>query len=376
MHFVFYTHSLVSDWNHGNAHFLRGVMRDLLRRGHSAIALEPADAWSRQNLVESQGRQAVERFAADFPGLQSQQYGADFDHAAVIGDADVVIVHEWTDPALVARLGQIRRNGARFTLLFHDTHHRAVSARQDIAGLMLQDYDGVLAFGETLRQRYREAGWGRQVFTWHEAADDALFHPLPDIERTKDLIWIGNWGDGERSAEIDEFLIRPAAALGLSGTVRGVRYPDHALAAVRKAGLNYGGWIANADVPPAFARHRVTLHIPRRPYVESLPGIPTIRVFEALAAGIPLLSAPWDDAEGLFRPGQDFLFARTGWQMQDLLREVISDPSLGRQLAANGLETIRARHTCRHRVDQLLAILTRTGSARTVSKAGALETMS
>lgn len=376
MRFVFYTHSLVSDWNHGNAHFLRGVMRDLIRRGHSAIALEPAESWSRQKLVENQGVQAVERFAADFPQLQSLQYDADFDHAAATDDADVVVVHEWTDPTLVARLGEIRRRGAPFTLLFHDTHHRAVSARHDIAGLNLENYDGVLAFGETLRQRYLDAGWGRQVFTWHEAADDVLFRPLPDIEKTQDLIWIGNWGDDERTAEIDEFLIRPAAALGLSGTVRGVRYPDRAIAAVRKAGLKYGGWLANAEVPEAFARHKVTLHIPRRPYVESLPGIPTIRVFEALACGIPLLSAPWNDAEGLFRPGKDFLFARSGREMENLLRDVIAEPSIGRALVESGLETIRARHTCRHRVDELMAILIQIGSAHVFKQLGALESVS
>lgn len=376
MRFVFYTHSLVSDWNHGNAHFLRGVMRDLIRRGHSAIALEPAESWSRQKLVENQGVQAVERFAADFPKLQSLQYDADFDHAAATDDADVVVVHEWTDPTLVARLGEIRRRGAPFTLLFHDTHHRAVSARHDIAGLNLENYDGVLAFGETLRQRYLDAGWGRQVFTWHEAADDVLFRPLPDIEKTQDLIWIGNWGDDERTAEIDEFLIRPAAALGLSGTVRGVRYPDRAIAAVRKAGLKYGGWLANAEVPEAFARHKVTLHIPRRPYVESLPGIPTIRVFEALACGIPLLSAPWNDTEGLFRPGKDFLFARSGREMENLLRDVIAEPSIGRALVESGLETIRARHTCRHRVDELMAILIQIGSAHVFKQLGALESVS
>ena len=44
MRFLFYTHSLISDWNHGNAHFLRGVMRDLNRRGHETLALEPANA--------------------------------------------------------------------------------------------------------------------------------------------------------------------------------------------------------------------------------------------------------------------------------------------------------------------------------------------
>ncbi|WP_108396154.1 CgeB family protein [Devosia submarina] len=368
MKFVFYTHSLVSDWNHGNAHFLRGVMRDLVRRGHEVHALEPVDSWSRQNLLETQGQAAIERFATDFPMLSSEQYGADFDHAASLSDADVVLVHEWTEPRLVEKIGRLRREGAPFTLLFHDTHHRAVSAQQDIAGLVLQDYDGVLAFGETLRERYLEAGWGHQVFTWHEAADTALFRPMPEIGCEHDLIWIGNWGDNERTDEISEFLIRPAAELKLSGTVRGVRYPDDAIAAVRGAGLRYGGWIANADAPQAFARHRVTMHIPRRPYVQSLPGIPTIRVFEALACGIPLLSAPWNDAEGLFRPGQDFLFAQNGAEMRNLLRDVVSDPALAQNLSTSGLETINARHTCAHRVDELLAILSQIGSARVVEQ--------
>jgi spore maturation protein CgeB len=373
MRFVFYTHSLVSDWNHGNAHFLRGIMRDLVRRGHAVMALEPANSWSRLNLVETQGVAAVRRFEADFPELRSQQYGARFDHAAALADADVVVVHEWTDPSVVERIGRIRDKDARFTLLFHDTHHRAVSAKQDIAGLTLRHYDGILAFGETLRQRYLDAGWGRQVFTWHEAADVELFRPMPDIRREQDLIWIGNWGDDERTAEIDEFLIQPAASLGLNGSVRGVRYPDKAVSALRKAGLRYDGWIANADAPAAFARHKVTLHIPRRPYVESLPGIPTIRVFEALAAGIPLLSAPWHDAEGLFRPDQDFLFARNGKEMETLLSDVIADPSLGRALAVSGLETVLTRHTCRHRVNELMAILYQVGNAQVRKQLGSLE---
>jgi spore maturation protein CgeB len=373
MRFVFYTHSLVSDWNHGNAHFLRGVMRDLTRRGHHVRALEPVDAWSRQNLLQTQGNTAIERFKTDFPMLKSEQYGAEFDHEADLQDADVVLVHEWTEPALVERIGRIRRNGAEFTLLFHDTHHRAVSAEKDIAGLSLADYDGVLAFGETLRQRYLKAGWGHQVFTWHEAADDALFRSLPEIAREQDLIWIGNWGDDERTAEISQFLIEPAQALGLSGTVRGVRYPEQAIAAVEQAGLDYRGWIANADAPAAFAQHRVTMHIPRRPYVQSLPGIPTIRMFEALACGIPLLSAPWNDAEALFRPGQDFLFAKDGTQMKTLLREVLSDSGLAETLSRNGLETIRARHTCRHRVEELLVILAQVGSVRVIDQLENLE---
>lgn len=356
MRFVFYTHSLVSDWNHGNAHFLRGVMRDLVARGHDAAALEPEDGWSRLNLRRQQGHEAEAALRRAMPELSSRTYGANFDHAAALARADVVIVHEWTDRDLVRRIGELRQE-LGFTLLFHDTHHRAVSARADIADLALSNYDGVLAFGAALRERYLDLGWGRQVFIWHEAADDRLFRPLSGRDKHGDLIWIGNWGDGERSAELDAFLVQPVARLGLAATVRGVRYPAQALDRLAAAGIRFDGWIANIDVPEAFARHRVTVHVPRRPYVRALPGIPTIRPFEALACGIPLVSAPWDDTEGLFRPGTDFLFARDGDEMTAQLRRVLRDPALAAELSRNGLETIRSRHTCRHRVDELFGIL-------------------
>ena len=356
MRFLFYTHSLVSDWNHGNAHFLRGVMRDLLARGHDAVALEPADAWSRQNLLADGGQDAVAAFHRDFPTLTSHQYGEGYDHESALDAADIVVVHEWTDPALVARVGAARKRGGRFLLLFHDTHHRAVSAEGEIGAMDLSGYDGILAFGEALRERYLRAGWGREVFTWHEAADDALFHPLPGEPEEGDLVWIGNWGDDERTAELQEFLIDPVRDLNLRATIRGVRYPADALARLHDAGIHYGGWIPNAEAPRAFARHRVTVHVPRRPYVQQLPGIPTIRPFEALACGIPLVSAPWDDAEGLFRPG-DFLWAQDGDQMRHHLRALVNDPAMRAEQAARGLQTIQARHTCRHRVDEMLAIL-------------------
>lgn len=357
MRIVLYTHSLVSDWNHGNAHFLRGILRELEARGHETCAFEPEHGWSRQNLIETQGKRQVARFHEDFPELRSRIYGRGFDHEAELAGADVVIVHEWTDPELVRRLGRMRANGARFRLLFHDTHHRAVSREGDIAGMDLDGYDAVLAFGEVLRELYLLRGWGRRVFTWHEAADIRLFRPCPDSEAARDLVWIGNWGDGERKEELTRFLVEPVAALGLAGTVHGVRYPAAALASLKQAGLDYRGWIASADVPRAYASHRLTVHIPRRPYVESLPGIPTIRVFEALACGIPLLSAPWIDAENLFRPGEDFLFARDGEDMRRQMSAVLNDAELRRSLVEKGLETIRARHTCAHRVDELMSVL-------------------
>lgn len=363
MRFVLYTHSLVSDWNHGNAHFLRGVLRELEACGHETLALEPENGWSRENLLKQSGPEALDWFAKDFPELTSRTYGAGFDHAEALAEADVVLVHEWTDPALVADLGRLRKAGAPWTLIFHDTHHRAVSEEHEIGGMDLDGYDAVLAFGEVLRELYLAKGWGRRVFTWHEAADIRLFHPHPEIARERDLLWIGNWGDGERSEELRDFLIEPARELGLSGTVHGVRYPHEALDALASAGFDYRGWIASASVPKVYARHRMTVHVPRRPYTRSLPGIPTIRMFEALACGIPLISAPWSDSEGLFRAGEDFLFVRDGAEMTAQMRALLADPEMAASVAANGLETVLARHTCAHRVDELMAVLNEIGGA-------------
>ena len=87
-----------------------------------------------------------------------------------------------------------------------------------------------------------------------------------------------------------------------------------------------------------------------------LPGIPTIRVFEALACGIPLVCAPWDDTEELFTPGEDFLVARNGLEMRSHLDAIRRDPELGAALCEHGRATIEARHNCAHRVDELMGI--------------------
>jgi spore maturation protein CgeB len=242
-------------------------------------------------------------------------------------------------------------------LLFHDTHHRSVTDAAAMASYQLDAYDGVLAFGDVIRQRYLRQGWGRRAWTWHEAADTRTFRPLPAPEHRDDLVWIGNWGDGERTAELTSYLIDPVRALALTATIHGVGYDDDARQELAAAGIRYSGWLANYDAPAVYARHRLTVHLPRRPYVRSLPGIPTIRVFEALACGVPLVSAPWDDVEGLFTPGQDYLVAPSPEAMRTHLRALANDGTLREAVAASGLDTVRRRHTCVHRVDELMGIV-------------------
>lgn len=374
MKVVVFSHSLVSDWNHGNAHFLRGVVAELQERGHAVTVYEPADGWSRANLLRKYGQAPLREFARAFPHLHPTSYDPEgFDVDAALDDADLVLVHEWNQPDLVKAIGAHRARHNGYRLLFHDTHHRAATAPEEMARFDLADYDGVLAYGEVIRRIYLERGWAARAWTWHEAADTRVFHPQPPgedserrssflaqeakkDERRDDLVWIGNWGDGERSEELRTFLLRPARAARLHGSIYGVRYPRSARLRIALARLHYRGWVANHRAPELFAGHRLTVHVPRRPYVEALPGIPTIRPFEALACGIPLISAPWDDCEGLFRTEQDYLVARDTREMREAMRAVVDYPELAAKLRASGLETIQARHTCAHRVDELLAI--------------------
>jgi spore maturation protein CgeB len=357
MKYVLFYHSFLSCWNHGNAHFLRGIARALIRQGHQVVCYEPRDGWSRTNLLRDHGPDALLEGGRLIPGVLVRSYDlASLDLDGAFDGADVVLVHEWNDPRLVARIGEARLRGGRFALLFHDTHHRAVSDRAGIDAFELEGYDGILAFGEVLREIYLERGWGRRVFTWHEAADWPLFESVRVTPKDTDLIWIGNWGDGERDEELQQFLIDPVSRMGLSARVHGVRYPAELRARLRNHGISYGGWLPNAEVPGAFARSRVTVHIPRRPYVAMLPGIPTIRVFEALAAGIPLVSAPWPDTEGLFPKGS-YLVANTGAAMSVLLAGVLRDPQLAAELSRVGRAAIQASHTCEHRVEQLRGIV-------------------
>jgi spore maturation protein CgeB len=357
MKIVYFTHSLASCWNHGNAHFLRGVLSELIARGYKVSVWEPADSWSLSNLLADHGSGGLDAYHTAYPELGSSSYAPLTPIETMVEGADLVLVHEWNSPSLVAQLGRLRARGARFALLFHDTHHRAVSDPEAMRAYDLSGYDGVLAFGEALSEVYRGWGWADRVWTWHEAADLRRFHPPMHESDRKGLVWIGNWGDGERTEELGRFVFRPARDARMPLDIYGVRYPDEARSMLARYGARYHSWAPNARAPEIFARHVATVHVPRRYYATILPGIPTIRVFEALACGLPLVTAPWDDAEGLFRAGRDYLIARDGEEMTRHLGALRDDADLRADLVRSGLETIRARHSCAHRVDELLTIV-------------------
>lgn len=363
LNIALFSHSLLSDWNHGNAHFLRGLMRELVRMGHRVRCYEELGSWSLSNLVRQEGERAthsINAFRAAYPELDIRFYRSD-DAAfsefleTELKDTHLVLLHEWNDPFVVNSVLALKARSG-FIALLHDSHHRAYTRAGEILKFHLHLLDGVLAFGEAIRRIYSSGFGVPRTWTFHEAADTERFRPL-ERPREIDVVWVGNWGDEERTRELEEFFIDPASALGTRRVVaHGVRYPQNALEKLSSAGIEYRGYLPNLLSPEVYAASAVSVHVPRRQYSNGLSGIPTIRVFEVLACGIPLLCSPWSDEEHLFRPGEDYLVVKDGRQMKAEIEHLLQDENARRQIAENGLQTIRERHTCAHRARQLISI--------------------
>ncbi len=344
---VYFTHSLRSCWNHGNAHFLRGVLRELSARGHDVVAFEPAAAGACTNLLATTARRRSSAFARPIPELADRVRFAGPRSRRRAGR------RRPGDRPRMERAGAGRRasahcgaRGARFTLLFHDTHHRAVSDPEAIARLRplrLRRRAGVR----------RDAGRGLSALGLGRArvrlARGGRYAAVPSAGRRRSSArgWSGSATGATASAppSCEDFLLRPAPRPACRSTSTACAIPTEALALLRRYGARYRGWLPNAAAPEVFARHLATVHVPRRFYVDALPGIPTIRVFEALACGIPLVCAPWRDSEGLFPPGEDFLMARDGAEMAPhLMRAVATIAALRRALAARAGDHPRPPH--------------------------------
>src|SRR5438309_133766 len=156
--FRFFAHSWISDWNHGNAHFLRGLANELVKMGHEVRCYEETDGWSITNLAAESGEavsEAVADFRRAFPNLDVRFYKrgrslSGFLNTELNG-ADVVIVHEW-NPAELAAETLALRSQLGYRVLFHDTHHRAYTSPGEMMRFPLGEFDGVLAFGDAIRR--------------------------------------------------------------------------------------------------------------------------------------------------------------------------------------------------------------------------------
>jgi hypothetical protein len=105
---------------------------------------EPSDAWSLKNLIAEQGEMERPRVG------QAHLYTLDLTIPATTGRNGTTT--SWS--GVWANIARARN----YRLLFHNMHHRSITDAKSVAAYDLSNYDGVLAFGEVIRDLYLSRG--------------------------------------------------------------------------------------------------------------------------------------------------------------------------------------------------------------------------
>ena len=139
----------------------------------------------------------------------------------------------------------------------------------------------------------------------------------------------------------------PAAAVPEERfVVAGSQFPDELAWPANVERLDH---VAPADHPRFYASQRMTLNVTRGPMAEA-GWSPSVRLFEAAACGVPVVSDPWEGLETFFRPGEEILVAAGPEDVLDALRLPADElAAIGRRARTRVL----AEHTAERRAEQL-----------------------
>jgi spore maturation protein CgeB len=336
--------SITSSWGNGHATTYRGLVRELVKRGHEVLFLERDQPWY-----------AASRDLPNPPCGTTVLYGSLDElrerHLDAVRDADMVIVGSYvTEGVRVGDWVQAEANGVTAFYDIDTPVTLAKIARGDHEYLhprQIQGYDLYLSFtgGPTLKRLEREFGSPR-ARALYCSVDPELYFPEPQPLQW-DLGYMGTYSD-DRQPSVKAFLLEPARQHPQGRfIVAGPQYPDT------------GTWPANVThqphLPPAEHRRfynsqRFTLNVTRQDMIRA-GWSPSVRLFEAAACGTPIISDRWAGIESLLVPHQEILLVDRTADVLDVLQRFGEDERL--RMAERARQRILAEHTAAHRAAEV-----------------------
>jgi spore maturation protein CgeB len=342
--YVFLGLSITSSWGNGHATTYRGLLAGLAARGHRLIFLERDLEYYKANRDLPSPPYARTELYRGLPDLTRR-------FASAVASADVVVVGSFVPEG--ARVAAWVLATARGKTAFYDIDTPVTLAALEQGGApylapeLVPCFDLYLSFtaGPTLERIERRFG-ARRARALCCSVDPGEYHPV-DVPRRWDLGYLGTY-DEDRQHGLARLLLDPARRCAAGRfIVAGPQYP---------ASID---WPANVDraehVPPSdhrafYGAQRFTLNLTRRKMAEA--GFsPSVRLFEAAACGVPVISDPWPGLDEFFEPGREILVAHTA---EDVLR--ILDTTSESERAAIGARArarVLAEHTGAHRAATL-----------------------
>ncbi|MGN6201176.1 MAG: CgeB family protein [Solirubrobacterales bacterium] len=345
MKIVFCGLSITSSWGNGHATNYRALVRELTARGHDVLFLERDMPWyaSQRDLPEPPwGRTAL------YGSLEELE-----DHATDIAAADLVVIGSYVPEGVaVAEWVFERAEGA---VAFYDIDTPITLAKlragdaEYLSPALVGRFDLYLSFtgGPTLRVLEEEFG-ARRAIAFYCLVDPEAYRPLQETPHW-DLGYLGTYSD-DRQPVLERLLIDPAQQLAEAEfAVAGPQYPEHVEWPENVERIEH---VAPADHPGFYAGQRFTLNVTRAPMREA-GWSPSVRLFEAAACAVPVISDRWDGLDQIFTPGEEILVADSAEDVVRYLAETGEDKRLA--LGERARARVLAEHTAERRCEQLEA---------------------
>lgn len=366
---VFLGLSITSSWGNGHATTYRGLLKELHRLGHGVTFLERDVPWyakHRDALPPSFGDIFLYADIDDLAGRFS----------ALIKHADAVILGSFVpEGSKVLRWLLEVAGGA---VVFYDidtpvTVAKLYSGDEDyLAAEFLPHIDLYLSFtGGPLLERIRRDFGVRRTEPLYCAVDPDVHRPVP-AETRWDLGYLGTYSD-DRQPKLEELLNEPARSLRERRfVVAGPQYPSEI------------AWPGNVEriehMPPErhalfYSSQRFTLNITRSDMVAA-GWSPSVRLFEAAACGVPVISDVWPGLSEFFRQGSEILIGESARDIRCVLTDMPEEERRGIGEAAR--RRVLAGHTasCRAKeLDTYLLQLCRPGPGATTGRPRSRETV-
>jgi len=359
---VFLGLSITSSWGNGHATTYRVLVRELTARGHDVLFLERDCPWYGDNRDLPEPPYARARLYSSLEELKDRWTDA-------VRAADAVIVGSYVPDGIAVAdwvLGEARGVAAFYDI---DTPVTLAALRAGTCVYLepwqIARFDVYLSFtgGPTLARLESEFG-APAARALYCSFDPALYHP-EERPAVWDLGYLGTYSR-DRQPALEALLLEPARRWpGGRFIVAGPQYPP---------GIE---WPANVrretHVAPAahrafYTSQRFTLNVTREDMVRA-GWSPSVRLFEAAACGVPIVSDWWEGLDELFAPDREIFISRSGGETLTLLKDL---PDADRRaVGVRARARVLAEHTGAHRAAQLEGYILEARTAGTALPMGA-----
>ncbi|MBP7147060.1 MAG: glycosyltransferase [Acidobacteria bacterium] len=337
--------SITSSWGNGHATTYRALVRELARDGHEVLFLERDVPWY-----------ASHRDLPSPPYCRTELYGSLEELRRFESDvrqADIAVIGSYVPQGTAAAAWMLAT--ARGVTAFYDIDTPvtvaalARGACEYLEPALVPRFDLYLSFtgGPMLRRLERQ--WGaRRARALYCSVDPRAYAPTGD-EPDAELGYLGTYS-ADRQPALERLLIEPARRWPVGRfTVAGPQYPEAVSWPANVARIEH---VAPPDHPAFYGRHRFALNITRADMVAAGHS-PSVRLFEAAACGVPVISDAWPGLEEFFVPGREIAVAGNAGQVLEWLR---ATPERERQaLARRARDKVLSAHTARQRAAEFLA---------------------